>query len=222
MFNFLKGLLKSKLPTTYPASSVVWSVDAVLKGVVIPSPNNDIFITVRHYGVQPPAKVKLTLDDGSTFETEVVEVINPDIQINKTIPLADKPKNDRYGYGDISICKVAKRFPIVPLKIEPIADGRIHVQHKDKLWKMHTIGYQQNWGRLFDLPNWIRTFWGKNNFTQGDSGLPWFQYNPKTKVWSIVGITSRTSINSTQTPWSGESPKLGSPLIHSTIERYTN
>lgn len=221
MFKFLKSLFKSKTPTTYPTSSVVWTVGGALKGVVIPSANNDIFITARHYYTSESARVKILLDDESTFETTVVEIVNPNIQVNKTMPLADKPENDRYWYGDISICKVADRFPITPLNIEPITNGNIYVQHKDKFWKMHTIGYQNTWGQMYDLSNWIRTLWGKSNFTQGDSGLPWFKYNPKTKTWSIVGITSRTSLSPTQTPWSGESPKLGSPLILSTIEKYT-
>ncbi len=219
MIRFIKNLLGKNTPTSYPTSSVVWGGGNPFKGVVIPSPNNDVFITTRHYQIKPDANVHLILDDGTRFTTKVIEVISPDIQVNKTLPLADRDKDDRYWKGDISICKVETRFPIEPLKIEPIATGKIYVQHKDMKWSQHSVGYQKNWGQLFDLPNWIRTVWGKTNFTQGDSGLPWFKFDPKTKTWSIVGITSRTSISPTETPWSGESPKLGSPLILSTIER---
>ena len=210
MFSFFKNIFKPKPLPPFPVSSVVWSSDpknGIANGVVVSS---NKFLTVRHYYTPIGTKIHINLNDGSVFETVVVKKITPDIHVVKTIPIADKPENDRYWYGDIAICEVRDPFPIKPLTIKDLAGGKIYVQHKDKIWKEHIIGIKRHWGTLADFPSWIRTLWGKDNFKQGDSGLPWFHFDKKTNNWTIVGITSRTSIDPMQTPWSGESPRLGS------------
>lgn len=223
MLSYLKGLFKPKILPPYPVSSVVWSSNrsGFANGVVIPSEKNNKFITARHWNTPIMTSVHLVLDNGTTFDTVVVNKVLPDVQVTKT-KLADKPENDRHWYGDIAICEVKDPFPITPLEIGDISSGKIFVQHKDKIWKEHTVGYEKLWGQLLDLPSWIRTLWGKENFKQGDSGLPWFSLNKKTNKWMTVGITSRTSLDPNDTPWSGEAPRLGSKKFKTIIESYTS
>lgn len=217
MFSFIRNLFKSKPLPPFPTDSVVWSSDpktGIATGVVI-GPNK--ILTARHYYTPIGTKIHINLKDGSAFETVIVKKTTPDVQVVKTIPLADNPKNDRYWYGDVAICEVQDTFPIQPLEIKDFSGGMIFVQHKDEIWKEHIVGIERQWGTLSDFPSWIRTLWGKDNFKQGDSGLPWFSLDKKTNKWTIVGITSRTSIDPIQTPWSGESPRLGSKKFKDVI-----
>jgi hypothetical protein len=211
----------TKVQPPYPSSAVVWSSDystGLAEGVIVPSAKNNKFVTARHYNTPIGTKVHLKLDDGTKFETKVVAKVLPDIKIG-AIALAPKPEDDRYWYGDVAICEVETPFPVTPPEIKDISAGAIVVQHRDKVWKKHVVGYDSKWNQP-DTALWLRTYNGSEIFKSGDSGLPWFFLDKLTNKWTTVGITSRAAIEGTL-PWSAEAPRLGSKKIKGIIESYT-
>lgn len=194
----------------FPVECIVGcSSGAFINGIVF---GKNKVLTCRH-GVDHPTianspvghTVFITLPNGTKFETLVIDSVKPNLRISKTEKMAAKAKDDRYWMGDVCILTTKDIFPVTPVPIGLFKAGQVTAFHKDRTTATHTVTV---WS-----PNWLHAEWSGRKFEPGDSGFPWLQFNKKAKRWEVVGLTSRGSIDKSQTPWEAESPRLGTKLF---------